>query len=100
MPTVAQYILSSLTLKVTFDMPLAPSTTIIPSNWIGNDGTQSIQGLSPGLTSNTLMSMPMQNLFPGGTTPRIAYNGGDPGLTGLTGLPVAAFSAFPLTVLP
>jgi len=102
LPLSATYRLLTDVLTVDFDQLLQGGATA-PGNWTGNvlvPPATDVDNIFPGTIDRRLVTVPMFRGLPKAGPSRITYKATPADLVGRTGVPVAAFLDFPLTVIP
>ena len=103
-PIAATFSTGTNLIVVTFDRLLAPGTSGT-GNWVGvtfsSPAHRFITPFAPLVAAGSVVSGTMiVQATPTGGPPRITYNATPPEVFGTTGMPVAPFADFPLTLIP
>lgn len=97
-PTNATFFTASNTVTVEFNENLAPQLTLDPAQWAACGGANSLIMAAGNAFINTV-TLSVVPLGGACGAPRVTYTGNDPLLTSAVGVPVPAFSDFPMTVV-
>lgn len=98
-PILAVWTVATGTLVITFDLPLMPGVGLAVLGISGCDGAFALDLPAPGTAAGNTYTMAIGQLGVPCGLAQITYDGTDPELQGSTGIPVAPFANFPLTVV-